>query len=166
MEVRRNFIALETLTNIRITTFVAGGHEVGSWAKQLEPTERQDAGRDVCQASPHKGSLMSKTKTRLSKARFEAMVEDATVDCYNPSEQATGWFTMIDEHLKVPFQTQLLGLPVTVEKVDLNQNEDIVAICRRGKHRQTVPVLDLPLSAPLPAGAEWLEAYRRWTSGE
>ena len=94
------------------------------------------------------------------------MVEDATVDCYNPSEQATGWFTMIDEHLKVPFQTQLLGLPVTVEKVDLNQNEDIVAICRRGKHRQTVPVLDLPLSAPLPAGAEWLEAYRRWTSGK
>ena len=73
---------------------------------------------------------------------------------------------MIDEHLKVPFQTQLRGLPVTVEKVDLNQNDDIVAICRRGKHRQTVPVLDLPLSAPLPAGAEWLEAYRRWTSGK
>ena len=109
---------------------------------------------------------MSKTKTRLSKARFEAMVEDATVDCYNPSEQATGWFTMIDEHLKVPLQTELLGVSVTVEKVDLNQNEDIVAICRRGKHRQTVPVLDLPLSAPLPAGAEWIEAYRRWTSGE
>ena len=73
---------------------------------------------------------------------------------------------MIDEHLKVPFQTQLLGVPVPVEKVDLNQNDDIVAIFRRGKHRQTVPVLDLPLSAPLPAGAEWLEAYRRWTSGK
>ena len=109
---------------------------------------------------------MPKTKIRLSKARLEAMVEDATVDRYNPSEQATGWFTMIDEHLKVPFQTQMLGVPVTVEKVDLNQNEDIVAICRRGKHRQTVPILELPLSAPLPAGAEWIEAYRRWTSGE
>lgn len=103
---------------------------------------------------------------RIGKARFEAMVEEATVDCYNPSEQATGWFTMIEENLKLPFDTQLLGMPVTVEKVDLNQNEDIVAICRRGKHRQTVPILDLPLASPLPAGADWIEAYRRWTSGE
>ncbi|MEK6536989.1 MAG: calcium-binding protein [Actinomycetota bacterium] len=109
---------------------------------------------------------MKKPLLELGKKKFEAMVEDATVDCYNPSEQAAGWFTMIDEHLKVPLQTELLGVSVTVEKVDLNQNEDIVAICRRGKHRQTVPVLDLPLSAPLPAGAEWIEAYRRWMSGE
>jgi hypothetical protein len=103
---------------------------------------------------------------RLGKKKFQAMVEEATVDCYNPSEQATGWFTMLDEHLKVPFETLLLGVPVTVEKVDLNQNEDIVAICRRGKHRQTVPILDLPLSSPLPSGAEWIEVYRRWSSGE
>ena len=103
---------------------------------------------------------------RLGKARFEAMIEEATVDCYNPSEQATGWFTMIDENLKFPFETQLLGVPVTVEKVDLNQNEDIVAVCRRGKHRQTVPILDLPPPSPLPTGAEWIEAYRRWTKGK
>lgn len=103
---------------------------------------------------------------RLNKARFEAMVEEATVDCYNPSEQATGWFTVIDENLKLPFETQLLGVSVMVEKIDQNQNEDIVAICRRGKHRQTVPILDIHLPSPLPSGAEWIEAYRRWTKGE
>ena len=109
--------------------------------------------------------MKSRILFRLGKSRFEAMVEEATVDCCNPSEQATGWFTMFDEHLEVPFQTQILGVPATVEKIDLNQNEDIIAICRRGKHRQTVPILDLPLSMPLPGGAEWIEAYRRWTSG-
>lgn len=102
----------------------------------------------------------------LDKARFEAMAEEATVDCYNPSEQATGWFTVIDENLKLPFETQLLGISVMVEKIDLNENEDLVAICRRGKHRQTVPLLNLPLPSPLPTGVEWIEAYRRWTSGE
>lgn len=109
---------------------------------------------------------MRKPLLKLSEKRFEAMVEEATVDCYNPSEQATGWFTLLDEHLKVPFQTQILGVPATVEKIDLNPNENIVAICRRGKQRQTVPILDLPLTTPLPADAEWIEAYRRWTSGE
>ena len=87
------------------------------------------------------------------------------LNCYNPSEQATGWLTMIEEHLKLPFETHLLGVAVIVERVDMNQNEDIVAICHRGKHRQTVPILDLPLASPLPAGAEWVEAYRRWVGG-
>lgn len=105
---------------------------------------------------------MTKTKTRLSKAQLEAMAEEATVDCYNPSEQASGWCTMIEDNLKLPFETQLLGVSVTVERVDMNQNEDIVAFCRRGKHRQTVPILDLPLPSPLPTGAEWIEAYRHW----
>ena len=42
---------------------------------------------------------------RISKARLEEMIEQATVDAYNESEQITGWFTMIDENLAVPFET-------------------------------------------------------------
>lgn len=90
------------------------------------------------------------------------MIEQATVDCYNESEQLTGWFTTIDEHLAVPFETTVLGVPVTVERVDLDSSERIVAICRRGRVRQTLPILDLPLPTPSPEGAEWIEAYRRW----
>ena len=93
------------------------------------------------------------------------MAEEATVDCYNESEQATGRFTVIEEHLKLPFETQLLGVPVSVQGVDINQNGEIVAICRRGKYRQTIPILDLPLPSPPPAGAEWIEAYRWWVGG-
>ena len=85
------------------------------------------------------------------------------VDCYNPSEQAVGWYTMIEDHLKVPFETQLLGVPVTVERIDMSQSDEIVVKCHRGKYRQTVSILDLPIPSPAPAGAEWIEAYRRWT---
>ena len=69
---------------------------------------------------------------------------------------------MIEEHLAVPFETTMLGVPVTVESVDLNRSEQIVAICSRGRDRQSLPILDLPLPRPLPAGAEWIEAYRHW----
>ena len=33
------------------------------------------------------------------------MVAEATVDCYNDSECVTGFYTMLDEHLALPFQT-------------------------------------------------------------
>ena len=90
------------------------------------------------------------------------MIEEATVDCYNESEQVTGWFTMIEENLAVPFETTVLGVSVTVEGVDLNRSEQIVAICSRGRRRQSLPILDLPLPTPPPAGSEWIEAYRRF----
>jgi hypothetical protein len=76
--------------------------------------------------------------------------------------QAAGWFTMIEENLGVPFETTVLGVPVTVEGVDLNRSGQIVAVCKRGRIRPSLPILDLPLPAPLPVGAEWIEAYRRW----
>jgi hypothetical protein len=90
------------------------------------------------------------------------MIEEATVDAYGESEQTTGWFTMIDQNLAVPFETTVLGVPVTVERIDLNASEQIVAVCRRGRNRQTLPILDLPMPNPPPEGAEWIEAYRQW----
>ena len=102
---------------------------------------------------------------RLSKAGLDRLVEEATVDCYNESEQATGLYTMIEEHLAFPFVTTVLGVPVTVERVQLTLREEIVAVCRRARTRQTVPLLDLPLPAPPPAGSEWIAAYRHWLHG-
>lgn len=92
------------------------------------------------------------------------MIEEATVDCYTESEQITGWFTVIEKNLAAPFETMVLGVPVTVERIDLNRDEQIVAICKRGRERQSLPILDLPLRTPTPAGTEWIEAYRRWLS--
>ena len=106
---------------------------------------------------------MRKALIRLSKNKLEAMVEEAILDCYNESEQLVGWLTMIEDNFKVPFETQLLGIPVIVERIDMNRQAAIVAICRRKKHRQSVPILDLPLPLPHPAGTEWIEAYRHWS---
>jgi hypothetical protein len=60
----------------------------------------------------------------------------------------------------VPFETTVLGAPVTVERVDLNRSEQIVVVCSRGRSRQSLPILDLP--PRWPGGAERIEAYRRW----
>jgi Calcium binding len=98
----------------------------------------------------------------ISTAELDELIEQATVDCYNESEQVTGLFTMIEEHLDLPFQATVLGMPVTVARVDITTDDQIVATCAREGHRQTIPILDLPVPDPAPDGWEWAEAYRRW----
>ena len=99
------------------------------------------------------------------RAHLERLVEEAIVDAYNESEQRCGLFTMIDDRLALPFDTEVLGVPVTVERVDLTEADEVVAICRRGRNRQPIAILDLPLPSPRPDGAEWIEAYRYWACG-
>jgi hypothetical protein len=93
------------------------------------------------------------------------MIEEATVDAYNECEQATGWFTVLEEHLDLPFETDVLGVRVLVEAIDLRDDNRIVAVCARGKGKQAIAIADLPLPTPKPAGVEWIEAYRHWLCG-
>src|SRR4051812_3675326 len=94
-------------------------------------------------------------------AALEAMITEATVDAYNDDEQLTGLFTMLEEHLAVPFTTTVLGMEVTVQKLDLTANT-IVAVCTRDRHRQNIDLLDLPPPTSPPDGAAWIDAYRHW----
>jgi hypothetical protein len=105
------------------------------------------------------------TKTKISVPALSAMIEEATVDAYDESEQATGWFTMFEEHLELPFETTVLGTVVTVVSIDLRDYGQLNAICTRGRHRQAISLAELPLPTPKPAGSEWIEAYRHWLGG-
>lgn len=98
----------------------------------------------------------------MPEARLDELIEEATVDCYGESEQISGFFCMLEERLALPFTTELLGVEIVVERVELTDEEEIVALCRRGRDRQRISILNLPLPRPKPPGAEWIEAYRRW----
>jgi hypothetical protein len=69
---------------------------------------------------------------------------------------------MLQENLAVPFTTSVLGVEVVVRGVDLAPDGRIVALCSRDRIRQVIGILELPLPAPGPEGAEWIEAYRQW----
>ena len=103
--------------------------------------------------------------SRSKQAALDALIAQATVDCYNDSECVTGFYTMLEVNLDMPFQAVVLGVDVTVAGVDLTEDEQITAVCTRGRAKQPIPILDLPLPTPPPAGAEWIDAYRRWAKG-
>jgi hypothetical protein len=93
------------------------------------------------------------------------LIEEAALDAYTEEEQTAGFLTMIEEHLALPFSMKILGVDADMEKVDVTLDGQIVGICRRGKTRQKIPILDLALPTPTPAGAEWIAAYRHWCRG-
>ena len=100
--------------------------------------------------------------SRVNARKLDRLIEEAVVDAYNEPEKRTAFFTMLDENLDLPFQTEIFGVEVTVERVDLTNGEEIAAICTRGRNRQAIPILELPLPIPRPRGWEWIQAYRRW----
>ncbi len=101
----------------------------------------------------------------FSKAELDKLIEEAVVDAYGEEEQVGGFLTMMEEHLALPFSTNILGVDVVVEKVDMTRSCQIVAICRRDQTRQRIEILDLPLPTTAPAGTEWIAAYRYWRRG-
>ena len=59
----------------------------------------------------HGKAMMRKNRSlpRISKARGDDRAGDGRR--LQESEQITGWFTMIEENLGVPFETTVLGVP-------------------------------------------------------
>jgi hypothetical protein len=103
-------------------------------------------------------------KPKVSVAELEALIDEAVVDAYDDGERRMGFFTMLQDNVDVPFETEVLGAPVTVTEIALNDAEEVVAVCKRGPHSQRIPLVDLPLPSPPPQGFKWIEAYRLFAS--
>ena len=97
---------------------------------------------------------------RWNKTRLDTLIAEATVDAYNESEQTVEFYTMMEHSLAPPYVTEILGIKVAVEQLDMNEENTIVAVCRRGGKRLRIPILELPLPSPTARGAEWIAAYR------
>ena len=99
----------------------------------------------------------------MSRADLDELVQEAIVDAHDEDEQLTGFFTMIEENLAVPFPATLLGVEVSVDGVELT-DRGIAASCVRGPHRQLIDFFEFPAPVPPPRGWGWISAYRYWAS--
>jgi hypothetical protein len=88
------------------------------------------------------------------------------VDAYGESEQVTGFYRMMENDLRLPFETDILGIKVLVEAIDITDDDQLVAVCRRDQTKQRISLSEVPLPSPLPEGAEWIVAYRYWRIGK
>jgi hypothetical protein len=109
---------------------------------------------------------MAKKPSKADRARLEALIEEATVDCYNEDEQHVGFMTMIEDNVICPFKAKVLGEEVeVVELRGAKSGYGVDAVCRyKGKdHRISIFSLEWPKQKP--KGHEWVEAYQAWMGG-
>ena len=100
-----------------------------------------------------------------TRRQLDKLIEEATVDCYDMEEAASGLCTMIEENLALPFATRVLGVDVSVIAVAMGDDGAVKVVCQRNGERQRIALTDLPLPSPQPSGAEWIAAYRSWLHG-
>lgn len=92
---------------------------------------------------------------------LDALISEATVDCYNESEAHTGFYEMLREQLPFPFTARIIGEKVEVHDIDINREGVVEAICYRGSKQYRVALLSLEIPKSLPH-IEWLNAYRKF----
>src|SRR6266852_6796831 len=96
----------------------------------------------------------ARKNTRWNKPHLDALIAEATLDAYGESEGVGGFFTMMEDSLALPVETEVLGVKAIVERIDMNEDGTVVAVCRHDGKRQRIPILNLPLRSP--EGAEWI----------
>ena len=85
----------------------------------------------------------------LASRDLDALIEEATVDCYDEAEQVAGFFACLEDELKLPFTTRLFGVEVSVEQIEQTEHDDIVAACRHDTDTAAIRLVDLPPRPPL-----------------
>jgi len=105
----------------------------------------------------------------MDKTRLEALLEEATVDCYNDDEAFWGMFYTLEEKISFPLQARVLGETVSLVGLDDHRSglrRGIMARVRKGDQEYTVALSELEVLDPDPVSAEWLAAYRYWLGEE
>jgi hypothetical protein len=99
------------------------------------------------------------------ESQWQAMIEEATVDCYDEYEVFAGMLTTLEDRLAFPFEARVLGETVEVIGLDTQQSSErrgMVAQVRRGGRQYTVALADLEAVEEGSETSEWLAAYRYW----
>ncbi len=101
----------------------------------------------------------------MDKERLEALLSEATVDCYGADEEFIGVLYTLEKHLNFPLKARVLGEQVEVTGLDDHRSSlrsGIIARVRKGGKEYRVALAELEFVDPDPVSAEWLEMYRYW----
>lgn len=100
---------------------------------------------------------------KTSRKRLEALIEEATVDCYDEDEQHSGLLTMIEDNVDCPFRAKVIGEEVVVTGFEWPKSGyGLLAVCERNGKQHLVDITSLEWVKPRPEGFEWIEAYLLW----
>ncbi len=101
---------------------------------------------------------------RFDRSELRALIDEATTDSVDESDEYVGLLGMIREEVTCPFRARIQGEDVECTRFEWpKQGYTVNAVCqtKRGKTRVVdISLLELPDSRP--EGYKWVEAYLAW----
>ncbi|MFN0121344.1 MAG: hypothetical protein ACKV2V_12670 [Blastocatellia bacterium] len=109
---------------------------------------------------------MPKQKYINSRADLMELIEEGTVDCYGVDEEHSGMLTVVQDNVDVPFQARVGPDKVTVTELDFPKSGlGMTIVCERNGKKLRTDLTALDFIDPLPAGYEYIEAFKLWQEG-
>ncbi len=113
-----------------------------------------------------RSSFPTSISVRTDSSRLRALIDEATADSNDESDEHAGLLGMIREEVSCPFQARIQGEEVECTRFEWpRQGYGLNAVCqtRKGKTR-VVDISQLDWPDSLPQGYKWIEAYLAWRS--
>jgi len=103
------------------------------------------------------------TGTGPGRNRIRALIDQATSDSVDESDEHAGLLSTIREEVVCPFHARLAGDDVECVRFEWPKNGyGLNAICKSKGKTQVVDISMLEWVEPLPKGHQWIEAYFAW----
>ncbi len=111
-----------------------------------------------------RSGLAPKASVKYDRSKLRALIDEATTDSNDESDEHAGLLGMIREEVACPFQARIQGEDVECTRFEWpKKGYSLNAVCqtRKGKTR-IVDISLLEWSDSLPEGHKWIEAYLAW----
>ena len=95
--------------------------------------------------------------------RLRALIDQATSDSVDESDEHAGLLSMIREEVVCPFRARVAGEEVECVRFEWPKNGyGLNAVCKTEGKTLVVDIGKVEGIEPLPKGHEWIEAYFAW----
>jgi len=111
-----------------------------------------------------RSGLAPKASVAYDRSKLRALIDEATTDSIDESDEHAGLLGMIREEVACPFRARIQGEDVECTRFEWpKKGYSLNAVCqtRKGKTR-IVDISQLEWSDSLPEGHKWIEAYLAW----
>jgi hypothetical protein len=110
-----------------------------------------------------KSTTLDSAPGQPDRKKLRALIDQATSDSVDESDEHAGLLSMIREEVACPFPARVAGEDVECVRFEWPKNGyGLNAICKTKAKTRVVDVGMLEWIEPLPKGHEWIEAYFAW----
>jgi hypothetical protein len=111
-----------------------------------------------------RSSSSSSSSVKYGHSQLRALIDEATTDSNDESDEHAGLLGMIREEVACPFRARVQGEEVECTRFEWpKKGYSLNAVCQTGKGKtRIVDIGQLEWSDSLPAGHKWIEAYLAW----